>query len=379
MTTTTDDLRLGVVGAGRGGGFIAAARALDRVRLSAVYDPDPAAATAFRDEHGFGVTCDSYSELLERVDVVVVASPQHHHAPQAIEALGAGVHVLSEVPAAVDLEQAHALLGAVRTSTAQYMLAENYVYMRPNLILGEMVRSGALGTVYAADGEYLHAVPDLLTRPDGSPTWRRYWQAGRDALTYPTHSLGPVLGWLDDRLTSISCVGAGRNNFPEYEIQDMVSLTGRTAGGALVRVRLDILSPRPELMDYYSVQGTSGAYEAGRAEGEACRVHVGGRTAENCWDDLETYAEEFLPDRFRQPLDSTGHGGSDTWPLREFVRAVRLGERPPIDVYRALDMTLPGIVSETSIATGGAVVPVPDPRRWTDGLGSEPGGEAPLA
>jgi hypothetical protein len=32
----------------------------------------------------------------------------------------------------------------------------------------------------------------------------------------------------------------------------------------------------------------------------------------------------------------------------------------PIDVYRAMDYTVPGLVSEESIRNGGAPVPVPD-------------------
>ena len=33
---------------------------------------------------------------------------------------------------------------------------------------------------------------------------------------------------------------------------------------------------------------------------------------------------------------------------------------PPLDVYTALDFTVPGLVSEQSIANGGAPVEVPD-------------------
>jgi hypothetical protein len=51
-------------------------------------------------------------------------------------------------------------------------------------------------------------------------------------------------------------------------LQDTVLLLARTSRGALLKVRLDLLSNRPELMDYYSVQGTSGCYESARAPGE---------------------------------------------------------------------------------------------------------------
>ena len=48
--------------------------------------------------------------------------------------------------------------------------------------------------------------------------------------------------------------------------------------------------------------------------------------------------------------------------VREFLRAVLDGKRPPIDVYRAMDYTVPGLISEQSILQGGAPLPVPDLR-----------------
>jgi hypothetical protein len=48
--------------------------------------------------------------------------------------------------------------------------------------------------------------------------------------------------------------------------------------------------------------------------------------------------------------------------VRAFARAV-LGGRPvPIDVFRAMDYTVPGLLSEQSILRAGAPLPVPDLR-----------------
>ena len=49
-----------------------------------------------------------------------------------------------------------------------------------------------------------------------------------------------------------------------------------------------------------------------------------------------------------------------------------------LDIYAALNMTLPGIISEQSIASGGAWLSVPDPKTMTAGIGVNPGKEAPL-
>lgn len=379
MASENGTIRIGITGGRRGASFLTALHATGAARLTAIYEPRKEAREQYRREGGTERLCESFEELLEYVDAVIVASPQQYHAPQAAIALEAGKHVLSEVPAAVSLEQAQQLLAAERRSSAHYMLAENYCYTRSNLIVRSMAEAGVFGEIYFSEGEYLHEMKADHHDAQGNPTWRYYWQVGRDGHTYPTHSLGPVLQWLDDRLVAVSCVGTGRHTDPEHAIQDTILLLGRTSRGGLVKLRFDLLSNRPHLWDYYSVQGTTGAYEAARAPGESPRVYVLGRSPAEQWEPLETYAEEFLPARYRQVVAGTGHWGADTWPVREFVESIVQDKRPPIDVYKALDMTLPGLISHLSIAQGGAWLAVPDPRFMTAGLGVAPGKEAPHA
>ena len=114
-----------------------------------------------------------------------------------------------------------------------------------------------------------------------------------------------------------------------------------------------------------------------RIERRTARPQARRRSPEGQWEPLERYADEYLPSCYRDVAAGAGHWGADTWPIREFVQAITGGSSPPIDVYAALDMTLPGLVSEQSIAQGGAWLAVPDPRFWTPGLDVEPGKEAP--
>ena len=372
-------LKIGVAGAPRGASFLAGMHAYeDRAEIAAVYEPDRQARDKFAGETGVPAL-EHYDQLLDRVDAVIVASPQHHHVPQAVAALERGVHVLSEVPAAVSLEQARQLLAAARSSDAVYMLAENYCYSRPNLIVGAMAKAGVFGELYFGAGEYLHEMKGWHTGSSGSPTWRYFWQVGRAGHSYPTHSVGPLLQWFDDRIVAVSCVGSGRHTDPEHEIDDTIILLARTSRQALLSVRLDLLSNRPHLMDYYSLQGTTGAYEAPRAEGQEPRVYLLDKSPSETWQPLEAYAEEFLPKRYREVAEGAGHWGADSFPVRDFIDAVADGTPPPFDVYAALDMTLPGIVSEASFYEGGAWTAVPNPRLFDAGVGIEPGKEAPLA
>ena len=376
-----EQLRVGIVGGRRGGGHVAAiANSKDRLVLAGVYDPVAAVSADFVSHYAGTTQFRSFEEAVEKCDLLVLASPQQYHAPQADYALRAGVHVLSEVPAAVSMEQASQLLAAARASSAQYMIAENYCYTRQNLVIAEMARQRVFGDMYFGESEYLHEMKSWHHNPTtGERTWRYYWQVGKNGITYPTHSLGPLLQWMDDRITAISCVGTGRWTKPEYEIEDTVTLSARTRKGALLRMRLDLVSNRPEVWNYYSLQGTKGAYESGRLFGDQPRIYLEGTSRHDEWQSFEDYADEFLPARYATPPEGTGHWGSDAWPLLDFLDAIDRGVTPPLDVYKALEMTLPGIVSEQSIAQHGDWLAVPDPHTMTAGIGLNPGREAPLA
>ena len=164
-------MRVGIAGAVRGAGFIVGLRSeVDRTKIVAVYDPIQSAREEFAKTHEIEFVCGSFGELLDHVDLVILSSPQQYHTPQAIEALGRGIHVLSEVPAAVSLDQASALVGAVRMSTAKYMMSENYCYTRKNLTIKTMARAGEFGELYYGEGEYLHEMKSWHTKPTGERT-----------------------------------------------------------------------------------------------------------------------------------------------------------------------------------------------------------------
>ena len=142
--------------------------------------------------------------------------------------------------------------------------------------------------------------------------------------------------------------------------------------GATLRVRVDHVSPRPHQMAYYALQGTAGCYEAWRGFGDRSKVWLEDEhepslfhaTAQ--WHALAEQAPRYVPDRLAAPPEarSGGHGTSEYWLLRDFLGAVRGEHEAPIDVYRALDYTLPCIYGAASAAAGGAPMAMPDPRAW---------------
>ena len=371
MTVTVlGQINIGVVGAcRRGGSFKGACDALDNVRVHAVCDINADELDEAAARLGAAEKYVKFEEMLERseLDAVILGTPMPFHAPHAILALEHDIHVLSEVTAAVSIEECRQLVAAANASKATYMMGENFTYMKPNVLVRAIARQGLFGTPYYAEGEYLHELKEL----NEVTVWRRTWQTGVNGVTYGTHSLGPILQWMDgDRVVSVCCAGSGHHHLDprgdEYAEDTSVMLCNMRSGG-LVKIRIDMLSDRPHAMTNYQLQGTDGAYESARAPGEKHRIWLRSHCDKLAWRDLAELEDEFLPAMWREATDTArtaGHGGGDYFEILDFVDAIE-GKRPaPVGLHEAMDMTLPGLSSQQSIAAGGRWVDVPDSREW---------------
>lgn len=202
---------VGVCGAiGRGAYMTPTINAVPQLHVHALCDIDEKGLSEANGRLNVAETYTDYYEMLEKSDLhaVFVATPMHLHVPYAIAALERGLHVLSEVPAAVTLEECRQLVRVCKEHDAVYMIAENYIYSERNAVVREMVRRGEFGTPYYAEAEYIH---ELRLVNEQTP-WRRKWQTGINGITYGTHPLGVVLQWFPgDRVTAVCCSGAGHH------------------------------------------------------------------------------------------------------------------------------------------------------------------------
>ncbi|HEX6971659.1 MAG TPA: Gfo/Idh/MocA family oxidoreductase [Limnochordia bacterium] len=384
-------VRLAIVGGRRGGAFARALADLPQTAvLVAICDRNDAVLAAWRERAPEARQFLTYGDLLEwgEFDAVVLATPVPDHAPQALQAIEAGKHVLTEVVAATTLDECWALVEAVERTGVTYMMAENYCYMRPNMMVLHMVRRGLFGEITHAEGAYIHDTRDLAFTPEGELTWRGKLHRRYNRNRYPTHSLGPVAQWLGilreggDAFESTATFVSNPVNLRRYAAErfgadhpaaspnywqqgdSSVSLI-RTVRGALIVLRVDSCSPRPHNMTHYALQGSTASYLSARHGGEDPLIWIEGRSPGKSptWEPLWRYADEFEHPRWRrwgEQARRAGHGGGDFFVLADFVDAVRRGVPPPIDVYDAVTWSSIVPLSELSVARGGAPVAVPD-------------------
>lgn len=352
-------------GYGRGGHLIKSLKDSPPIHVKAVCDVCPDRVEKARKEHGIESGYTDYAEMLDRagIDCVLIATPMHLHVSQSVAALRRNIHVLCEVTAGVTVEECRELVAACRASKAIYMMAENYNYREDAVVVAEMVRRGEFGEPYYAEGGY---VADAKGLAELTP-WRRKWQLGISGVTYGSHNLGPILGWMPgERITAVCCSGTGshysdKNGEPYAD--NSATMMCRTTHGRQIIIRSDFVSSGPGSGVYYQLQGTRGAFASPRFGGDSARVWLQSQAGTPAWLDFQECKGSFYPEWYQDAIDE-GRADTNLLQIRDFIAAVAHGARNPIDVHTSLDLTLPGLVSQLSILKGGVWMDVPDSREW---------------
>ncbi|WP_434695068.1 Gfo/Idh/MocA family oxidoreductase [Pseudomonas sp. Z1-14] len=112
--------------------------------------------------------------LDQRMELLVIVTPNHLHAPIARQALAAGFHVFSEKPAALNLKELLALRDVLQGSRCLYGLAHTYLGYPMVWQAREMVRSGVIGQVRKVLVEYPQGwlSQDVAAQGNKQAEWR---------------------------------------------------------------------------------------------------------------------------------------------------------------------------------------------------------------
>ena len=149
-------IRIGIVGAGGMAAYHIPGFRKAGAEVAALADPNPQAA-ACAAKWGVGRTYSSLGEMLrsERLDAVSVITPNRFHAPLAVEALKAGLHVFCEKPPALDARETAAMARAAEKAGRRLMF--NFCNRaRPEAeALKREIDSGRFGRVNSAQAAWM--------------------------------------------------------------------------------------------------------------------------------------------------------------------------------------------------------------------------------
>lgn len=146
-------LSVALIGCGGQGKHVVNAFAtLPNVEIAYACDPDSARAGQAKEAVGANASVADLRRVLDdkRVDAVIIATPDHWHAPAAIMACEAGKHVYVEKPCSHSLREGRLLLDAARRRS---VVVQHGTQSRSNPFVADavqMVREGAIGEVLVA-------------------------------------------------------------------------------------------------------------------------------------------------------------------------------------------------------------------------------------
>lgn len=143
---------------GMGKHWIHIGRQSNSVQVVGYVDINPAHLTAIQDEFGIDAS-NCFTDLGEAIqslnpDGVLLVTPPQFHAQQAIQAMQAGCHVLTEKPLAPTRQECLDIIATSKATGKIVMVAQNYRY-RPSIqTLRQAVLSGTYGQVEQVSVEF---------------------------------------------------------------------------------------------------------------------------------------------------------------------------------------------------------------------------------
>jgi len=318
-------------------------------------------------------TYHSFREMLRHpgLDAVGVFTPAPLHAWIGSEAMKAGKHVISAVPAGLSVEQLELLLDTVKRTGMKYMMAETSYYRQEIIACREMAREGKFGTIFYSEAEYHHeGLTELMYDDRGYPTWRY----GFPPMLYPTHCTGMVVPVTGERLSEVYAIGWGDGHemvrANEYQ-NPFWNTTGffKTSGGHSARISVfwHVAAGGTERSQFYGDRMSFYMARPEKSPDTIVRIGKNGQTVldANGYPEGKVSIEPAqLPDffvRLPEPMRvKTGHGNSHTFITHEFTRAILENRHPTVNIWEAVAFTLPGIVAHQSALRGGEVLKIKD-------------------
>lgn len=199
-------------------------------------DRRPEILAAMAQRYGVATTLDwSAAIKAEAVDAVVIATPANSHVSIAQEALQLGCDCLIEKPLALSLAGLRELRELERRSGrtiaigyVQHVRAE-VAAARALLRRGEF---GAIRHVAVVSGQHFPAF-----RPAYREIYYRDRAEGGGAIQDALTHVANIVEWIIGPVATLYC-DAGHQSLPGVEVEDTVSVIGRTQAGAMVSFTL---------------------------------------------------------------------------------------------------------------------------------------------
>jgi predicted dehydrogenase len=387
-----DKVRIGFVGLGnRGPGAVERMSCIENVEIAAlcdVFEDRVEKCQEILEKHelprakSYSGSKEVWKEMFQNpeIDLIYITTPWAWHTPMAVFAMESGKHAVSEVPAALTLDECWQLVETSEKTRKHFMMLENCCYDFFELLTLNMARQGFFGEIVHGEGAYIH---DLLEGNFSKTKYTEMWrlkQNFRNGNLYPTHGLGPICQIMDinrgdkmEYLTSISTndfqmaymadelasKDSFYNEFAGKHFRGNMNTTSvRTFKGRTIMIQHDVTSPRP----YSRIHLVSGTKGVACKWPEPASIAAGhGWMKEEEMKLLEAqYAPEIVKRIGEMAKKIGGHGGMDFMMDWRLIDCLRNGLPLDQNVYDAALWSSIAPLSEKSVANRSNSIDVPD-------------------
>lgn len=303
----SQNIRLGLIGAGRMGSFhaLTAARHIPGASLDAIADPVPGQAARLAEQLGVSRVYNDPQQLLDdpQIDAVLIAAPARSHAELVISAAHAGKGIFCEKPMAITLDEADRAIAAAADAHVVLQVGFNRRFARSFRSAHEDVLAGRIGT------------PQLLRSLTRDPALNNPAATGQWVIFLET---------LIHDFDALRYLNPGANAVQVYAVADALVAPQYKAQGlldtAVVTVRFDngaLATAEANFQAVYGydvrgeVFGSAGMLSLGSvADGSLVRYLASGIQADTLRQDTDLLRDAYIAE------------------LNHFVDCVRHGTRP---------------------------------------------------
>ena len=313
------------------------------------------------------------------IDLIYIATPRELHTEMCVMSMENGKHAATEIPAALNLEDAWRLVEVSERTKKHCSMLENCTYDFWELMTLNMARQGFFGEVVHVDAGYIH--DQRVINTDKNKEWRIKEFINRNGNIYPTHGLGPACQLLDvnrgDRLDYL--VSTSSNDFTmgnriedlakedndfygkyigQWKLGNMNTSTIRTKRGKTIMLQYNVGNPRP----YDRIQQVVGTEAITKKYPFPSKIATGHEWMSQ--EETDALTEKYTPKIVsligEMAKKVGGHGGMDFLMEWRLIDCLRNGLPLDMDVYDAAAWSSVVPLSEWSVANSSTPVSFPD-------------------
>ena len=323
-------LNVGLIGGGAGAFIVhphQKAIHFDGTRrvVAAALHPDPVVALREAENWPYPIRgYKSYDEMIaveskkpagERLDYVLIVTPNHVHYDPAKKCIEAGIPVFCEKPLTVSLQESDDLVNLVRKHKIPFGVAHTYLGHWTTRLARHIVRSGLLGEVRWVDAYYIQGW--LFERTEDKGVVQAEWRVdpkragasgcGGDIGTHALMHLRYVTGLEVKRLQAhLEVFVTNRKLDDHFTVYAQLSNGGR----ALVRASQIAIGNKNNMG--LEVNGTKGTLRWSQEDPERLLINVPGKPDLVYWRGSVSANDGFLKDLpadlMGEPTIPPGHG-----------------------------------------------------------------------